>query len=591
METPPPSPPRFKPEQTKTGIMETPPSPAPTEIDQIEEEEEVETPDSHKPTTLETEKTDTVETLESPTPTKLEREEKIEGPPSPAPTEPEREQEAEESVCSVTAEPERKEEIEELSPPTAAEPKEEEIEEPSSPAAVETEEEKEKEEAKEPPSPTAVEPEKEGKEEEEEEKEEGDQEPLIPNILLDLPNEIWSEVLWYLNDEDRKDFAICSKRCYILSFPSRYDHIIISKFEDGVVRVRDFGEGGWLEPLKYCIRSADFHFWLKDLPEAFESITVFPKLIDLTISLATERATERNLCAAVVSSLSKLSFYDNIENLTFNWKTRPLPGGVEYDPPSDSGSETEGPRKKPLRRSREARMRKTYKRSVARFSAKERKFLGAFIDNRDLVTAMDNLRFPNQLRTLDLDIDSDDGAYALPLLKLIPGIDCAISLNSSALPIRDYTGAVPELPNVKNVIFDYPDENSKVKLKYLAQQFPNLKAVGVLEYQPIDCLEPWVMLPNLPNLKEIVYPWSGLSRGNSMIHDVKLEKMKALEDLIEKRKRVGEFERLEIVIVKDWGEHSKHQKLKISVRRDSSGVVKRDYNWEKLASWKNCMDS
>ncbi|EGX50651.1 hypothetical protein AOL_s00075g77 [Orbilia oligospora ATCC 24927] len=413
------------------------------------------------------------------------------------------------------------------------------------------------------------------------------------NLINLLPTELCHGILSFLDDDEKERFSRCSRHCYFLSFPLRFNgRVILSKHEDGV-GIGDFADGKWLEPLRYHIRSAKIHFWQNELHRSLQSIAIFPRLINLTICLTMDKGFERNLSVAVISSLSKLPFYDNIESLTLDWSEQRTPGGLSRRHIElTSDSEDEEFRVTYRRGPGEMRLHKAYKQGFPRLSSETKEFLGGFIKGGELSTVVKKLKFPKYLRSLDFNISCEDSAYALPFFQNCNAngsnvkVDCGLLVRGNSFPILDLNtrpkNEPAEIKTIKRLSLGFPKghlDYDSIKVKYLLSQFPNLEVLKFVEYSPYDAEELWETLPNLSKLQRVEYAWP--RRPGSYGTSGRSVYTGDLEEVIEKRLKNGDFGCLKWVNIRELWPGSTRRVREGEILRVVEGgeVVRRRYVW------------
>ncbi|KAF3201201.1 hypothetical protein TWF106_001133 [Orbilia oligospora] len=425
-----------------------------------------------------------------------------------------------------------------------------------------------------------------------EETEESENQTNGENLINILPTELCHGILSFLDDDEKESFSRCSKHCYFLSFPLRFNgRVVLSKHEDGV-GIGDFADGKWLEPLRYHIRSAKIHFWQNELHRSLQSIAIFPRLINLTICLTMDKGFERNLSVAVISSLSRLPFYDNIESLTLDWSEQRIPGGLSRRHIElTSDSEDEEFRVTYRRGHGEMKLHKAYKQGFARLGSETKEFLGGFIKGGELSTVVKKLKFPKYLRSLDFNISCEDSAYALPFFQTCNGdgngkVDCGLLVRGNSFPILDLNtrpkNEPAEIKNVKRLSLGFPKEHldyDSIKVKYLLSQFPNLEVLKLVEYSPYDAEELWETLPNLSKLQRMEYAWP--RRPGSYGTSSRSVHTRDLQEVIEKRLKNGKFGCLKWVNIRELWPGSTRMVREGEILRVVEGgeVVRRRYVW------------
>ncbi|KAK6514354.1 hypothetical protein TWF506_008750 [Arthrobotrys conoides] len=420
---------------------------------------------------------------------------------------------------------------------------------------------------------------------------ESDDETPGENLIALLPTELCHGILSFLSNNEKQKFSRCSKHCYFLSFPLRFTGVVLSKYVDGV-GINDLGEGKWLEPLKYHIRSAKIHFRQNELHRSLQSIAVFSRLINLTICLVMDKGFERNLSVAVISSLSKLPFYDTLENLTLEFNDQWIPGLPRRYIELTSDSEDEEFRTTYLRGPREMKLHKAYQQKFTQLGPEEKKFLGGFIKGGELSTVVKKLKFPKYLRSLDFNIRCEDSSYALPFFETLCSdgkkVDCGLLINGRSFPLLDLDrprDGIPEFKHIKRVSLTFPPDRfdyDTIKVKYLSRQFPNLEVLKFVEYAPYDAQELWETLPDLQNLQRVEYPWP-IRPGSYGTRRIS-EPTNTMEDAIEKRLKMGHFGRLRWVRFSEgWsGSGGKVMEFNISRMVDFWGQTVRGYSYNTL---------
>lgn len=335
--------------------------------------------------------------------------------------------------------------------------------------------------------------------------------------------------------------------------------------------------------MKYHVRSAKIHFWQNELHRSLQSIAIFSKLTSLTVCLTMDRGFERNLCVTVISSLSKLPFYDNLEHLTFEWADQPVAGGLSCPKITlDSDSEDEELRVTYRRGPKEIKLQKTYRQNLARLDPEVKEFLGPFIKGGELSKVVRELKFPKYLRSLDFYVQCEDASYALPFFKHCGGkVDLGLFVRGGGLPVLDLdkpeAGAV-ELHDIKRLSLGFPNKYDPIKVKYLPTQFPNLEVLKLIDYTSYDAEELWETLPDLPNLQRIEYPWPREPGEFSRPGGVTLE---AVQVAMGKRMKEGGFRCLRWVKIEELWQGSDGEKQECDIRRDGDGYIT-EYNWDKV---------
>ncbi|KAK6339205.1 hypothetical protein TWF718_008627 [Orbilia javanica] len=405
-----------------------------------------------------------------------------------------------------------------------------------------------------------------------------------PDLLSLLPIELCYEILSYLDKDERKEFSRCSKWSYYASFRVRFNGVRLSKYQDKI-GIQEFGTGGWLEPVKDSIRYLTVDLWRNELHRSLEALGTFPNVVDLKILSTIEKGFERNLCVAVISSLSKLPFYDNLRQITFDWKNLPLPGGITHRRIDlDSDSEEEELRVTYRRGPKEIEMHKTYRHILSRLSPEEKKFLGPFLEASEYSKAARELKFPRDLTKLNFYIESDDASYALPLFDGCNNdkVRFGIFVKGDNLPLLHPN--TPEngpavVPRIKDLRLRVPSRHSPLKLKHIGYQFPDLETLTLPGYASYDPGELWENLPDLPNLQKVEYAWPrkpGQYRvrpSSSPVQDI--------EEEIEKILKKGLFMALQWVKIREvWMKEEGVVKECVIWREEGDdGEVVRKYGW------------
>ncbi|KAK6519404.1 hypothetical protein TWF281_003238 [Arthrobotrys megalospora] len=389
--------------------------------------------------------------------------------------------------------------------------------------------------------------------------------------LLTLPTEVCQAILSFLGPEVRANFAKCSRQCYLIAFPVRFRGVIISegRHEAGL---REFTSGGWLEPVKYCVRSVKFTLHgISTLASLLPRVCIFPKSTRLTIELSGTGGLERNIYVATISSLSRLSSCNNLEHLTLRFSRYPArPCQLAFQTDLDSlssyidSTEEESNGESQVRSGatsraditpikhinpdpltnlsdalRDREEKRTYSGIHALLTDEEKYFLGPYIANRDLTSTLRVLTFPRSLLSLDIDIPDAETFNFLSYFNCSANV--GLSLKDYTNPIRDPNGPAVdiELPTVSrlSLSFTYGEIYSK-RLEGLPKQFPNLESLTLSHWGSYAAKDVWKdCIPDLPNLREIGLPWP---RNGPL-------DLSFIECDVKKRLGIGEFKCLQSI--------------------------------------------
>ncbi|KAK6535845.1 hypothetical protein TWF281_000095 [Arthrobotrys megalospora] len=155
-----------------------------------------------------------------------------------------------------------------------------------------------------------------------------------PNPFETFPAEINLLIIKNLRPVEILNLSRCSKLCYLLCFPLRFDtRTVILTHES----IKLFQDGGLCEQLRPRIRSVYFNKpqnWSKTILARKESeadyeqtitqlriwtnvLTLFPNIRELYVSYAIPWAVENNAYAAVFGIIANLPFYSFLERLEF----------------------------------------------------------------------------------------------------------------------------------------------------------------------------------------------------------------------------------------------------------------------------------
>ncbi|KAK6498677.1 hypothetical protein TWF481_011255 [Arthrobotrys musiformis] len=149
--------------------------------------------------------------------------------------------------------------------------------------------------------------------------------------FLSLPTEICSSILSYLQgDKDKLNFAKCSKECYYLVFNLRIRRVRVDQYQPKEC-FEVFDAGGWLAPVRRCIRSALVEASdITDITTLLLSLARFSGVTDLTISIENTAFFERGLYLVIFALLKNLlPFYGSITSLSLAFEGGSVAAGVE----------------------------------------------------------------------------------------------------------------------------------------------------------------------------------------------------------------------------------------------------------------------
>ncbi|KAK6515925.1 hypothetical protein TWF281_004517 [Arthrobotrys megalospora] len=142
--------------------------------------------------------------------------------------------------------------------------------------------------------------------------------------MRELPTEIWYSVLSYLDLGDRNCFSKCSKTCYFAAFPIRFKgaHLLLKDGSDSE-QLQWFEDGGLLAPLRRHIRAATYYSQLfysqRIITPPFHHLQSFPNISRVVINLPNDYSVKREKFIAILTSLRTLNYYDDIQELVFQW--------------------------------------------------------------------------------------------------------------------------------------------------------------------------------------------------------------------------------------------------------------------------------
>ncbi|KAK6516131.1 hypothetical protein TWF506_006041 [Arthrobotrys conoides] len=148
-----------------------------------------------------------------------------------------------------------------------------------------------------------------------------------------FPAELNILILKDLSRKDLYSLSRCSKLCYLLCFPRRFDAGTIT-LTDGSIRL--FQDGGLFEQYRTTIRSIHFSKTVtgtqfrplgtdQEVSEAItqiriwmDALSLFPKIQELHVSYTIPAVMEKNVYTAVMSAITAQSFYKDLECLEFH---------------------------------------------------------------------------------------------------------------------------------------------------------------------------------------------------------------------------------------------------------------------------------
>ncbi|KAK6501928.1 hypothetical protein TWF481_009747 [Arthrobotrys musiformis] len=386
--------------------------------------------------------------------------------------------------------------------------------------------------------------------------------PDAPKDLLELPLEICGTVLSFLGKEDKTAFSRASRKCYFISFPSRFRGINLSE-EGGRILLEQF-ENGWLQPARTCVRSVTFKYHnIKKFASILPTVKVFPNFNRLAIQLTGTDGIERNLYFSTIKLLSTLPSCDKIEYLSLNWArfpSRPRESIFQSAPETiekHTGDESELPSNlstcaryaAPVVKNLDdspklpyaCEEERAYAQVFARLREKEQEFLGPFLSNENLTGELEALPFPPNLRTFEIDIADAQTYHFLSFFNT--KADVHLSLKDTMKPIKTPTQPSVDvhLPTVKKVSISFDLGDVDTRLSEFLKPFSNLESLTITHRNDEVPQNTWsTVIPNFQRLREIALPWP-LSR------DRPTRNVNTIGQDIKERLNAGEFPSLRTI--------------------------------------------
>ncbi|KAF3182068.1 hypothetical protein TWF225_006563 [Orbilia oligospora] len=404
--------------------------------------------------------------------------------------------------------------------------------------------------------------------------------------LQELPLELCFLVIGFLDSDGLRTLAHSSKFWYHFLFPLRIRGLkLSSRYRRQLGDLERFGDGRSFAPLRRHIKvlRIEVGTGIANLPRCIGLLSAFTDITSVDIYTTREPEIIRNLYVAIISCLSTLLFYDDIERLEVRchredywWRSQsddeegPWPSSGPssqfnsqllnaQDDASSSESDASDPSSYysddsdfthpktvyPKLSMDENRIREKFFHFKSGKTWDKKEFVGRFISDNafDKLTRTGRIRFPRNLKFFKANIE-----YYLPFY-CVPLIYCR---NPVALSIRALSGRngiienpkqpdeIPIFPSMKALEIPYGSSpNGHEVSSNLPTQFPNLTSLKVISPQ-VGYATEIVRIPNFPHLEYLSMPYTPWDQDSpSMI-------LRKMQDHMMQRLKAGEFPALRI---------------------------------------------
>ncbi|KAK6497164.1 hypothetical protein TWF506_004638 [Arthrobotrys conoides] len=397
--------------------------------------------------------------------------------------------------------------------------------------------------------------------------------------LQELPLELCYSVIGFLDSDGLRALSHSSKFWYHLLFPMRIRGLRIScRYKRQLGDLERFGDGRSFAPLRRHIKYLKIEpgNGIVNLHRSIGLLSAFTDITTVVIRTKRNLPVARNLYVAIISCLSTLLFYDDIERMEFIcnkaidegwafytsedqdeqaeiWSTRESsdlfnsqrqhvpgtgsPGLYARNPDRDDSDSSDLESAYPVLSPNEERTRRDFFYKLRETPRRMCKFLGRFVSENAfsrLVTT-GKVRLPRGLRFFKIDREGYQSSYCLPLMfcrnltALYTGVgDCDL--------IKDVRrpDKLLKFPNIKALELSCGRSFHGSVFSEIATQFPNLTSLTVTAVEAENFREA-IYIPNLPKLEYLHVPviYWGTDSGS--------ETLKKMEDKLMQRINNGEF--------------------------------------------------
>ncbi|KAF3230899.1 hypothetical protein TWF191_008741 [Orbilia oligospora] len=398
--------------------------------------------------------------------------------------------------------------------------------------------------------------------------------------LQELPLELCFLVIGFLDSDGLRTLAHSSKFWYHFLFPFRIRGLkLSSRHKRQLGDLERFGDGRSFAPLRRHIKFLRIEVGngIANLPRCIGLLSAFTDITNVAISTTREPDILRNLYVAIISCLSTLLFYDDIEWLEFRchregysywWVSQsdseegpwPSPGpssqfnsqllDVEDDAsPSESNASdpstydsddsdfTDSETVYPKLSMDEDSIRTDFLLFKNRTTLYEKDFLGRFISDNafDKLTRTGRIRFPRNLKFFKADIEKHLPFYCVPLIYCRNPFALSIRVLSGRTGIIENPRQPDEVlifPSIRALEIPYSDSSNGGEISSnLVTQFPNLKSLTVITPEAGYAGE-IVRIPNFLHLEYLhipIIPW-GQGSDSTILQKMQDQMMQRLKD-------------------------------------------------------------
>ncbi|KAF3189821.1 hypothetical protein TWF788_009806 [Orbilia oligospora] len=397
--------------------------------------------------------------------------------------------------------------------------------------------------------------------------------------LLDLPTELFLKILKELESPSQTSLSACSKSFYSAIFrfcDINTIRIDVYNLERISTILRIFKENDFFAQFIKFYTHITFNLpTAEDLSPFIPSLSNFSSVTTITIKIRRCLDLERNIYVKALSSLSTLTYYNNIQNLKFCWQyLRTNLYGERYDSRYKDNVDYMSRRTKMLRgyqggdgyierdmiygdfdiireagfdlTEQEIRQRDGFRRNTEQERGTSYSALGRYWISNDILTKVSlnkKLLLPKGLIHLDLMIPSYEYSFCFPLLHCpkIMALELRFS-DTSRISYTNILGPTNDFPRIYNNPVLYQSVHPTIKalklsspksdneyLEFLPQlqiHFPNLISLIIEgQYSMYTGRDIWPSaLPNLPKLKCLALPLD-FEECVDKVHQMMIEKL------------------------------------------------------------------
>ncbi|KAF3100917.1 hypothetical protein TWF706_006010 [Orbilia oligospora] len=404
--------------------------------------------------------------------------------------------------------------------------------------------------------------------------------------LQELPLELCFLVIGFLDSDGLRTLAHSSKFWYHFLFPLRIRGLkLSSRYKRQLGDLERFGDGRSFAPLRRHIKvlRIEVGTGIANLPRCIGLLSAFTDITSINIYMARDHDITRNLYVAIISCLSTLLFYDDIERLEVRCQRNgcwlasqsdgeegPWPSSGPssqfnsqllnaQDDASSSESDASDPSPYYSDDSDFTHPKTVYPElSMDEKCAREnffdfksgntwdkKDFLGRFISENafDKLTRTGRIRFPRNLKFFKVNIEDYLAFYHVPLIYCRNPVALSIRVLSRRNGIIENPRQPDEIlifPSIKALEIPYGSSpNGHEVSSNLPTQFPNLTSLTVIP-PLVGYATEIVRIPNFPHLEYLHIPYIPWDQDSpSMI-------LRKMQDHMMQRLKAGEFPVLRI---------------------------------------------